>query len=121
MPESCLSTYIATRSGWSNPVWYLFATISTWWSGWANTSARSRPLSEGFMDASVTGFTVTPGNGVTSGSGTSPEKATRARTGMPRSPASFSNARAYLTAAARDEGDDHRLWRAAELGWTTSR
>ena len=73
------------------------------------------------MDASVTGFTVTPGNGVTSGSGTSPEKATRARTGMPRSPASFSNARAYLTAAARDEVTTIALARPPSSGWTTSR
>ena len=102
MPESCLSTYIPTSNGWSKPVWYLLATISTCSSGRANTLARSRPFSWGFSLASVTVGAVPPGRTLISGSGTSPENATRAWRSRFSLAQMRRKDRAYLTAAARE-------------------
>lgn len=72
MPSSRLSTYIAQSSGWSKPVWYLLATISTWYSSPLKASRMSRPFRPGFIVCSLNGL------GPLSGSLTSPEKATSA-------------------------------------------
>ena len=53
-PDSRLSTYIATSSGWSKPVWNLLATNITLYSSVANASRRSRPFKPGFIEVSVT-------------------------------------------------------------------
>lgn len=42
-PSRRLSTYIAHSSGWSNPVWYLLATMSTWKSSEPNAVGSVRP------------------------------------------------------------------------------
>ena len=61
---------MAQSSGWSKPVWDLFATSSRLNSGVAKASRMSRPRKPGFMFASVKGW------GPVSGSPTSPENAT---------------------------------------------
>lgn len=93
---------MAVSSGWSKPVWYLFATIRMFWSSCPNTPARSLPRSSGFMDASVTSGTAVLPIAVTSGSGSEPENATRVCSGSFSRSMCFWNARWYFTADARD-------------------
>ena len=54
-PPSFLSTYIVCSSGWSNPVWNLFATIRNRYSGPSNVLAV-RVSGIPFMPASVQGL-----------------------------------------------------------------
>ena len=56
-PTRALSTYIVCSSGWSNPVWNFSATISTPYSGVANSSAV-RDSGKPFMLVSVSGVSV---------------------------------------------------------------